>query len=490
MNEISDSLSPLERTILPHIQLSWEEMKKKTGLDEVSLMRGLRFLENKKLLTLIVHRTAVIDIGVNGAYYKKNHLPERTLLLFIEKNPRCKFEEAKKKAGLSDNEFRAALGALKRKALIDIVNGHMTITGSREEITKKFPEERLIESLPKEKEKLSPEEAFAVQNLKERKDILEFREEKTWRVEPTELGIKLMHQGGATDLIEEITPELIKEGTKNKRFRRYDLQAPVPRIQGGKTHFVNRARDYARRVWLDMGFTEMEGPLIDSSFWVFDALFTAQDHPVREMQDSFYLKGKEASLPEKNIVQRVKRAHEHGVAGSGGWGSTWKEDDAKRVVMRTHTTSISARMLASLKKEDLPAQFFSVGKAFRNETIDWSHGIEFYQTEGIVIGEGMTFAHLLGYLKEFYKKMGFDEIRFRPSFFPYTEPSVEVDVWHKEKKAWLELGGAGLFRPEVTEPLLGKPLPVLAWGQGLDRMMMDAYEIKDLREVYGNNIPA
>ncbi len=232
----------------------------------------------------------------------------------------------------------------------------------------------------------------------------------------------------------------------------------------------------------------MQGPLVDSSFWIFDALFTPQDHPAREMQDTFFIKGVNGKLPDKKIVSAVKKAHEQGVQGSKGWNYSWKEDDARKPVLRTHTTGLSARTLASLKEKDLPVKFFTIGKVFRNETLDWSHGFEFYQAEGIVVDPNANFRHLLGYLKEFYKKMGFEKIKFVPSFFAYTEPSVEIQVWHPEKQIWLELGGAGIFRPEVVVPLLGKYVPVLAWGQGFDRIITDFYKIKDLREMYSNDI--
>ena len=156
--------------------------------------------------------------------------------------------------------------------------------------------------------------------------------------------------------------------------------------------------------------------------------------------------------------------------------------------MRTHTTCLSAKTLAKIDKQQLPQKFFAIGKNFRNETLDWSHGFEFNQTEGIVADRNVNFRHLLGYLKQFFEKMGFEKIRIRPSYFPYTEPSVEIEVWHPEKKVWLELGGAGIFRPEVTIPLFGEYIPVLAWGPGFDRTLMDYYEIKDLRELYKNNI--
>jgi phenylalanyl-tRNA synthetase alpha chain len=183
----------------------------------------------------------------------------------------------------------------------------------------------------------------------------------------------------------------------------------------------------------------MQGPIVDTSFWIFDSLFTPQDHPAREMQDTFFIKDKLGKLPDKKIVDRVKEAHEKGVAGSKGWNYAWKEEISKKVVLRTHTTGLSARTLAQLKPSEIPAKFFAIGKVFRNETVDWKHGFEFYQTEGIVIDENANFRNLLGYLKEFYTKMGFKKIKFVPSYFAYTEPSVEVQVWHPERKEWIDL---------------------------------------------------
>ena len=278
---------------------------------------------------------------------------------------------------------------------------------------------------------------------------------------------------------------------KVKKFRRYDVMSPVPEIYGGKRHFVNQALDYARKIWTDMGFKEMTGSLIVSSFWNFDALFTAQDHPVRDMQDTFFISGQrsyQGELANKKIVDSVREAHETGISGSKGWQYKWDEEEAKNLVLRTHTTCLSSQTLAKINPENLPQKFFALGKCFRNETLDWSHGFEFNQTEGIVVDENANFRHLLGYLKQFFKKMGYDKIRFRPAYFPYTEPSVEIDFWHSKKKVWLELGGAGIFRPEVTIPLLGKNIPVLAWGPGADRVLMEHYKIDDLREFYKNNL--
>ncbi|MBI2628978.1 phenylalanine--tRNA ligase subunit alpha [Candidatus Pacearchaeota archaeon] len=491
--EIIESLSPIERKIMPYLkEQNFDLVIKHSGEDRVTALRALEFLNSKGIINLHISKKKIVDLGTNGIFYKKKGLPERQLLHLIEKKS-CSLEEAQKESKLSQNEFRAALGALKKKAMIELKNGKIMLNSPKNEIAKKTLEETFIDELPLDYNQLKPEQLFALNNLRERKEIIEIREEQIIKYEVTELGKQIIKEdlSSAESLIEELTPEMIKIGSwKGKKFRRYDVISQVPRIYGGKRHFVSQATDYARKVWTEMGFKEMSGELIMSSFWNFDALFTAQDHPVREMQDTFFL-NKNINLNKDidvKVINNVKQAHEKGIVGSKGWQYKWDEKTAEKLVLRTHTTCLSARTLSKADKNKLPQKYFAVGKCFRNETLDWKHGFEFNQTEGIVIDENANFAHLLGYLQEFFKKMGFEKIRFRPSYFPYTEPSVEIDVYHPEKKIWLELGGAGIFRPEVTTPLLGKAIPVLAWGPGFDRMLMDYYEIKDLRDMYKNDI--
>jgi phenylalanyl-tRNA synthetase alpha chain len=489
-----EKLSPLERKLVPHLQLTYEEIKKKTELDDVSLMRALRFLENKDVLKVTMQTKTMVGLGTNGIYYKKNCLPERSLLLVLEEQNHLSLEEARKRSKLSDNEFRVSLGVLKNKALLSLANGKLSLKASKEELIKKSFEEQLLETLPRLLDSLPPELRHALENLKKRKDIVELSEEKTISFSLSEIGKALAtlsvsnNKILATNLIEELTPEILKVWNKSQRFRKYDIHAPVPRLHGGKRHFVTRAIEEGKRVWLDLGFKEMSGALCVSSFWNFDALFTAQDHPVRDIHDTFFIADTQATLPDKKIVERVKEAHESGVDGSKGWHYFWNENTARRVLLRTHTTCLSAQTLARLKKENLPAKYFAIGKCFRNETVDWKHGFEFNQTEGIVVDPNANFRNLLGYLATFAKKMGFEKVRFQPSYFPYTEPSVEGLVWHEEKKEWIEVLAAGIFRPEVTVPLLGSPIPVLAWGPGFDRLMVMALGLKDLRDVYANDL--
>ncbi|MEK6850058.1 MAG: phenylalanine--tRNA ligase subunit alpha [Nanoarchaeota archaeon] len=488
LNEIIEKLSPIERKIVPFLNLRIDEIIKKSGLDETSVLRALRFLENKELVKIKIGEEKIIDLGTNGIYYKKHNLPERNLLILLEKNNHLLLEEAKKLSKLSDNEFKVSLGVLKGKGMINLANGKISLNAGKDELIKKSLEEQLLSILPIEFNRLNSEQKYALENLKRRKNIVEIQTKNIIDFDLTEQGKEISGKEIKSDLIEEVTNEIILSHNKNIKFRKYDILAPVSKISGGKRHFVNQSVDYARRIWTDLGFKEMSGPIVDSAFWVFDALFTPQDHPAREMQDTFFIKDLKAKLPEKKIILNVKKSHEQGTEGSKGWNYQWKESEAEKVLLRTHTTSLSARTLAQLKQDDLPAKYFAIGKVFRNETLDWKHAFEFYQTEGIVIDENANFKYLLGYLQEFYKKMGFEKIKFVPSFFAYTEPSVEVQVWHPEKKEWVELGGAGIFRPEVTASLFGRAIPVLAWGQGFDRIIMDYYKIKDLREMYSNDI--
>ncbi len=505
-DRLTESLSPNERRILPYLDEKIIEICKKSNLDKTSVLRALEYLQNKNIVKLEIKKKKLVEIGVNGALYKKKGLPERRFLNLLDEKRIISIKDAMKESKLSNDEFKVSLGALKKKALIELKNGKIIFNGGREEIAKKTLEESLIEAIPVEYDSLSPEQLFALKNLQNRRDIISIVEQKTIVIEVTELGKKLMKSKiKSSDLIEALNPEILKKETnwKGKKFRRYDVNSPVPQITGGKRHFVNQAIDYGRNIWTEMGFKEMTGNTIESSFWVFDALFTPQDHPAREMQDTFFIASsknlgenfrgtplgeKKADLPDKKLVETIKKTHEKGIEGSKGWNYSWDEEEAKKLVLRTHTTCLSAKTLANLKPSDMPAKFFAIGKVLRNETVDWSHGFEFYQTEGIVIDKNANFRHLLGYLRQFYKKMGFKKIRFTPAYFPYTEPSVEINVFHPEKKVWLELGGAGIFRPEITAPLLGEAVPVLAWGQGFDRIITDFYKINDLRELYKNDI--
>jgi len=493
---IVEGLHPIERALVPHLKkdLPLNDLVKLSKLQEVEVTRGLQWLTNKKIVSIDRKVDNCVKIGENGKRYLKEGLPEKRFLEVIKDKPNT-LDEIRKKSGLTQEEVKACIGLLRKDNLISLKGSTEGTSATiveganndkieqRQNILSKIKDEPLLNSFSKEEQKI-------IESLLKRKGIVETVSKKIITIKPTALGIELSKTKLDKNILDKLTPELLQSGGwKGKSFRRYDLSVKVPSTWKARKHFVREAMEEVRRIWLDLGFTEMAGPMLNPSFWNFDALFTAQDHPVREIQDTFFVDGVSGSLPDPALIKKVKEMHESGGdTGSTGWGGKWSAEEAKRVVLRTHTTVLSARTIAKLRESDLPAKFFSVGRCFRNEALDWSHLFEFNQTEGIVIDEDANFRHLLGYLKSFFKKMGFPKARFRPAYFPYTEPSVEIDVYHPGHEKWIELGGAGIFRPEVVIPLLGKDVPVLAWGPGFDRIIMDYYKIKDIRTLYSNDL--
>jgi phenylalanyl-tRNA synthetase alpha chain len=491
-------LHPLERSVLPVLksETKLDDIATASKLSEIEVTRALQWLENKKVLTITSVKKKIVDLDKNGREYKKVGLPENIFLKVLEDDFKG-LNIITKKSKLSREEVNACIGVLKRKAAIDTQKGAILQIKINQQGKKLLEQESLEEKFlakefPLDFDTLEDSEKAAFEELKKRKYILKIEDKKDVSIKLTELGQELLKQDLAGEVVNRLTTKMLKDGSwKDATFRAYDVEINVPSKFGGKKHFVNQAIEYAKQVWIDLGFKEMTGDMVGTSFWCFDALFVPQDHPAREMQDTFFIGGKaeKGKLPEANLLNRVKQAHENGGdTGSQGWKNKWSNDVTQTNVMRTHTTILSAKTLAKLSKKDLPAKFFTFGKNFRNEAVDWSHAFEFNQTDGIVIDKNVNFRHLLGYLKQFFSKMGFEKARFRPAFFPYTEPSVEIDVYHPRKKQWVELGGAGIFRPEVVQPLLGEDIPVLAWGPGFDRLILDYYNITDIRELYKNDL--
>ncbi len=491
LNNIIAKLHPLERQVLPFLKETTNvySLCKKTKLADVEVMRALQWLENKCILTTQTEKKKVIILEKNGVLYKKEGLPEKRFLKVLDETFKG-LNVIIKKARLSKEEANACIGLLKKKNLIEINQDNglsVKITENGKKIAhQEWPEEQfLLHAFPKDFDESTDKNS--VEELRKRREIISIQEEKNVSATLTALGIKIAQQDLGGEVINRLTPGMLRTGTwKEKTFRAYDVEINVPKTFHGKKHFDNEALEYIKRIWLDLGFKEMTGNYVQSAFWDLDALFVPQDHPAREMQDTFYLEGK-AKLPP--LWKKVKEVHENGAdSGSTGWRYSFSEAESQQLLLRTHTTVLSAQTLSTLKKEDLPAKFFSVGRVFRNEALDWKHLFEFYQVEGIVVDPNANLKHLKGYLTQFYKKMGYTAVRMRPAHFPYTEPSLEVDVFHPIKKQWIELGGAGIFRPEVVKPLLGFECPVLAWGQGMGRIIGEYWKIADIRDLYKNDI--
>jgi len=498
LKKLVDGLHPLERKLLPLVPKfsSVAALEQNSGLKEVEVSRALQWLKGKGLIDLKEDSKQLIFLDKNGKLYSKQGLPERIFLTSL--NHEMSIKDIEKNSKLSKEEVQVSLGLLKRKGAINIIKKGNDVLISLTDVGRNILKKEMLEEIflkktfPIDPKSLSSEEIYAFNELNKRREILKVEVEKVKTATVSSLGQELLQNFDSInkDVIDVLTQDIIRSKSwTNREFRSYDIKSQVPKIIYGKKHFENEAIDYVKSVWLNMGFKEMAGSMVQTAFWDLDSLFVPQDHPAREMQDTFYLKKPSVGKIPEELKKKIKSIHETGGdTGSTGWGGIWDEDKAKQLMLRTHTTVLSAQTISKLKKEDLPLKFFNIGKVFRNEATDWKHLFEFYQTEGIVVDPNATFEDLVGYLKVFFKAMGYDKIKLRPGHFPYTEPSIEVEVFNRERNEWVELGGAGIFRPEVTKALLGFECPVLAWGLGFGRITVQYYNIQDLRDFNRNDM--
>uniref|UniRef100_A0AAA9TS71 Phenylalanine--tRNA ligase alpha subunit n=3 Tax=Bos TaxID=9903 RepID=A0AAA9TS71_BOVIN len=312
--------------------------------------------------------------------------------------------------------------------------------------------------------------------------------------------LQLVRGGQAEKLGEKERSELRKRkllteagSWRDRPFKPYNFSAHGVLPDSGHLHPLLKVRSQFRQIFLEMGFTEMPTDnYIESSFWNFDALFQPQQHPARDQHDTFFLRDPaQAQQLPMDYVHRVKRTHSQGGYGSQGYKYTWKLDEARKNLLRTHTTAASARALYRLaqKKPFTPAKYFSIDRVFRNETLDATHLAEFHQIEGVVADHGLTLGHLMGVLREFFTKLGITQLRFKPAYNPYTEPSMEIFSYHQGLKKWVEVGNSGIFRPEMLLPMgLPENVSVIAWGLSLERPTMIKYGINNIRELVGHKV--
>lgn len=491
-------LSYLEKKVLKVLDdlktASPEQILEKGGFDKlVEVMNAASWLQAKGLVT--IHEDITKSYALKRREVASRPLAERAVAQVLVSDLRGSGSLADLKATgkLSNEDIQIALGWIKKKGWGDISkhgnNTVITVTDKgRHALGQKGEDELLIEKLASGEVHEKDAGKEVLESLRQRKDFLNEKHVVARTIELTEKGREVAALPfEVREEVAQLTPEMIQSGGwKDVELRRYDVKAFAPTSTGGRKHPMTVLIEKVRDAFLTMGFTEIRGQYVESAFWNMDVLFTAQDHPARELHDTFYLDNpSKIDLSEDMaLVDIVKEVHENGwKTGSLGWRYDWSLEEAQRALLRTHTTVNTVRHIA--KNPELPFKVFSIGRIFRNEAMDSTHLPEFTQIEGIVCEEGANFDMLCGILREFYKRMVSKEIRIRPGYFPYTEPSLEVDIlWNGQ---WMELGGAGIFRPEVTEPL-GVKEPVLAWGLGLERLGMLMWGLKDIRDIYVSDV--
>ncbi|KAK6202643.1 phenylalanyl-tRNA synthetase alpha chain [Scheffersomyces amazonensis] len=296
-----------------------------------------------------------------------------------------------------------------------------------------------------------------------------------------------------TNFETDITSDMITKDTwKDAQFKPYNFNSEGVYPSSGALHPLNKVREEFRQIFFSMGFTEMpSNQYVESGFWNFDTLFVPQQHPARDLQDTFYLKDPvNAKKPEDDEYwNNIKQVHQDGKYGSIGYRYPWKSAESLRMVLRTHTTAISSRMLYNLAKDPKPIRLFSIDRVFRNEAVDATHLAEFHQIEGVIAGYDITLGDLIGFMDDFFGKMGVSNLRFKSAYNPYTEPSLEIFAYHNGLGKWVEIGNSGMFRPEMLESMgLPKNLRVLGWGLSLERPTMIKYGVSNIRELLGHKV--
>lgn len=315
------------------------------------------------------------------------------------------------------------------------------------------------------------------------------RETVTWTLTEAAAAVSalLKESGVSGEELGAVTQELLESGAwKGASFRSYNIMSRPARVMPGRRNPYVQFLESVKDKLVSLGFEEFDGGLVETEFWNGDALFMPQFHSARDIHDVYYVaEPTKAKSIEEPYLSRVAATHENGGAtGSRGWRYGFDREFTKRLVLRSQGTVLSARQLSKAK---VPGKYFGIARCFRYDKVDATHLSDFYQTEGIVLGEDVNLRTLLGFLEMFAVEVaGAKEVKYVPGYFPFTEPSVEVHIKHPVL-GWFELGGAGIFRPEVTEPM-GVSVPVLAWGIGIDRMALMALGLNDLRELFSYDI--
>ncbi len=497
MRSAAEELSYLEKKVLLALgtlpKASPEEIRAAGKFRElVEVMNAASWLQAKGLVSM--KERVVRSYRLARPEVARRQLPERKALhAAVKAGGRLDVRKLKAACKFDNADLAIALGWLRRKGWAEVVKGPegsvVVITpAGKAAKDSKGPDEVLLARLAKEELAEDAIDPQLLRDLKSRRELVRERESVRREIALTPAGRKVLSAG--IELKEEVaqpTTDLLRSGKwRQVDFRRYDTKAFAPLIRPGKRHVLGAYIEKIRRIFLSMGFTEIQGDFVQPAFWNFDALFQPQDHPARDQLDTFYLsRPSTMPLPDEGIIRRVAEVHETGGStGSLGWRYRWDRQQAERAVLRSHTTPITLRWLND--HPDPPQKAFIIGRNFRPDAIDWKHLPEFQQIEGVVMEDGANLAQLIGIIEEFYRRLGFTRVKFRPGYFPYTEPSMEAEGQLPDGR-WFELGGSGVFRPEVTVPL-GLKAPVLAWGLGLERLTMGIEGISDIRELYWSDL--
>ena len=464
-----------------------DRLADETGLDPAAVTRGAFDLREEGLVTVDETTETDAELTDEAHAYLDEGLPEiRLYRAAIEAGAAdepVSMGQLIGASGLGGPQVDIALSNFARKGYGVIDSGEVTADPDADPDSD--PEAAALETLAAGE---SVDDTALLDQL-DRRELISRTDRTVRAVTLTDAAVTALMEGiEVAQTVDRLTPELLTSGEwADVEFTEYNVAADAPAVEGGRKHILRQTADRVKDVLVGMGFQEMEGPHADADFWINDCLFMPQDHPARTHWDRFALDVPPIqSLPDQ-LVDRVESAHREGVGVDGeGYHSPWSRDFAEAVALRGHTTSLSMRYLSGFAGANVepPKRYFSVEKVYRNDTLDPTHLLEFFQIEGWVLAEDLSVRDLMGTFEEFYKQFGITDIQFKPHYNPYTEPSFELFGTHPTTGELVEIGNSGMFRPEVLEPL-GIEADVMAWGLALERLLMLMYGFEDIRDVHG-----
>ncbi len=502
---IIKNLHPLETKVLlkygQNDELTSERLQKELDYKEGHANQAFSWLSGKGLLKETARKQhTYFEVTEYGVAVAKNGSPEERIISFLKENGPKLLPEIASGLGIENKDVGSAFGALSKEGVL-AMNGEKKAeyTGKpvpeRLSISKKLIEKALANGNQLDAASLSKEELDVMGGLTKKRGVSETpfktieRETVTFMLtgDSNQVASALKEAGITGNEIGELTPAMLASGDWRKgTFRGYNITIPPARIIPGRTNPYVQFLESVKDKLCALGFQEFDGPLVETEFWNGDALFMPQFHAARDIHDVYRIKNPtHAKFIEEPYLTNVANVHRNGGnTGSRGWNYEFDNEFTRRLIMRSQGTVLSAHQL---HKAQIPGKYFGIARCFRYDKVDATHLSDFYQTEGIILGDDVNLKTLLGMLEMFAVEIaGAEEVKYVPGYFPFTEPSIEVHIKHP-KLGWFELGGSGIFRPEVTKAM-GVDVPVAAWGIGIDRMALMALGLNDLRELFCEDV--
>ncbi|MEM1525627.1 MAG: phenylalanine--tRNA ligase subunit alpha [Ignisphaera sp.] len=464
-------------------EISLEKLTEATQLSLSSVSSYIELLKNRGIVDVSEYEAVFAKTSDEGKEYL-DKLPEEKLIELLQlQGPSIDINAIE---GIMGKKIASiALGWARRRGWIEVVqeNGKNIVKLIRYEplndhrkILAMFTNEAEI---PKE---LENNEVF--KELVKRKLITIYKKKIKFvnLAIPIERAEEILRLGeGISRLTREV---IVKDLWKIYPIKPYNIRALPPIKYAGKRHFFKEFIKMIKEVMESLGFEEVKDDYVIPEIWNFDILFQAQDHPSRDIHDILVLEGQADLTTFKEVVERIRFVHEKGgLSGSTGWGYSWSCEKASKLILRSHTTAVTAKALMG---REASARLYTIARVFRRDNPDARHSPEFTNFDGVIMEQDLNFRKLLGLLTQILKYLGIEKLRFKPGYFPFTEPSVE-GYGYVSGYGWIEIFGAGMFRPEVLE-MLNVRHPVGAWGMGVERLAMVVFGINDIRLLFARDI--